>query len=322
MRRGGPAKGLWVAVFVVSAVLGADGHAAAAAAPTAAAGRDTLPVARMNVPQAMLAATRSEILLVDVRPAGQRALGHIRGDVHVPIEQLAARQSELPRNRRLVFYCSCHAEELALDAARILLAAGHAQVAVLLGGYDDWRTRGGPTQVEARWEDVFRVSSPPSGWGKTPVDSARCGYARDGGIAARGTASARIACRSDTAARGFAGYTQKLDAALLRGRKVTLTAMVRTEAAARGAYLWIAAEDAQGRMMGLTNPASDPIVGSQEWRQHEVSGVVPPVAVRLLIGVSLTGSGRLWLDDVRLVAPEGPGMPRLRPVVVNHGFEE
>jgi hypothetical protein len=30
----------------------------------------------------------------------------------------------------------------------------------------------------------------------------------------------------------------------------------------------------------------------------------------------------VWLDDVRVVAGEEPGLPRVRVVVENHGFED
>jgi len=314
---------LAIALLLVMAA-GAAGAAAApaASAAKAAAGADTLPVARMNVPQAILAASRGEVLLVDVRPAGQRSLGHIRDDVHAPFDRMAAGQAELPKGKRLLFYCSCHAEEVALDAARLLQKSGNANVAVLVGGYDDWRQAGGPTQVDATWEEIFKLDEPPAGWGKTPVDPKRCRYEVDRSGAARGAASARITCVRDTSARGFAGYTQKLDPAALRGRKVTLSAMVRTQDADPGAFLWIGAEDAQGRVMGMTRPDANPSLGTQDWRLVEVSGVVPPTAVKVLIGVSLMASGTVWLDDVRLVAVEDRGMPRVRVVVRNQGFEE
>ena len=296
--------------------------APAASAPKVAAGADTLPVARMNVPQAILAASRGEVLLVDVRPAGQRSLGHIKNDVHAPFDRMAAGQAELPKGKRLLFYCSCHAEEVALDAARLLQKKGNADVAVLVGGYDDWKQAGGPIEIDATWEETFKVDAPPVGWGKTPVDPKRCRYEVDRATAARGAASARITCVRDTSARGFAGYTQKLDPAGLRGRKLTLSAMVRTQDAAPGAFLWIGAEDAQGRVMGMTRPDANPIVGTQDWHVVEVSGVVPPTAVKVLVGVSLMASGTVWLDDVRLVADEDRGMPRLRVVVANQSFEE
>lgn len=310
------------ALLLAAALLLAVTARGAAAAPAGAAQPDTLPVSRVNVPQAILAASRGEVLLVDVRPAGQRSLGHIRDDVHVPFDRMAAGQVLLPKDRRLVFYCSCHAEEVALDAARLVLKQGNANVAVLVGGYDEWRQAGGPTQVDATWEEIFKLDEPPAGWGKTPVDPERCRYEVDHAVAARGAASARITCVRDTTARGFAGYTQKLDPAALRGRKVTLSAMLRTQDAAPGAFLWIGAEDAQGRVMGMTRPDANAIAGTQDWRLVEVSGVVPPTAVKVLIGVSLMASGTVWLDDVRLAADEDRGMPRLRVVVRNQGFEE
>lgn len=295
--------------------------AAESAAPSPAP-PDTAPVARMNIPQAMLALARGEIVPIDVRGAGHRALGHIKGDVHLPIEAVAGRLSEFSGKKKLVFYCSCHAEELALDVARMFIRSGNTSVAVLVGGYDRWREAGGPIQVDATWEDVFRVDAPPTGWGKTPVDTLRCRYSRDDSVASRGRSSARIVCLPDSAARGFAGYTQRLDAGGLRGRPVTLTAMVRSEGVERGAFLWIAAEDSAGRVMMVTKPEQDPIVDTQDWRLAEVTGVIPKVTHRVLIGISLTTSGRVWLDEVRLVAPEQGPYRRLRPVVANYGFED
>jgi len=312
------------AIHVIALLSAALAFGAAAGTARAATARpDTLPVPRLSVPQALLAVTRGEVLLVDVRPAGQRALGHVQGDIFVPLDRLSGAAKSLPAGKKLVFYCSCGAEELALDAARIVLAAGPRPVAVLVGGYDGWHAAGGAVQVDATWEEIFRVDQPPQGWGKTPVDTLRCRYAVDDSAAAQGTASACITCRPDTSARGFAGFTQKLDARPLRGRPVTLTAMVRARDVAKpGAFIWIGAEDVQGRVMTLTRPDADPVAGTQDWRLLQVSGVVPPDAVKVLIGLSLVHSGRVWIDDVRFAAPETADLPRLRLVVSNHSFEE
>jgi rhodanese-related sulfurtransferase len=257
-----------------------------------------------------------------VRPAAQHTLGHIKGDMALPIDQVAARQAELPGDRRLVFYCSCPAEELALDAARTLLAARRVQVAALVGGYDAWRAAGGATETQGTWEEIFHVSAPPSGWGKTPADTARCQYALDTRVFAVGKASARIACRPDLAARGFAGLTQKLDAQGLRGRTLTLSARVRAKDIERGAFLWIGAEDAQGRLIGMTRPEPwQLITGTGEWRPVEVEGVVPAAASKVLIGISLTTSGTVWLDDAQLVAPAAGTLPRVRVALKNPEFE-
>src|SRR5262249_8563307 len=123
-------------------------------------------IPRLSASQAVQAAKRNEVRLVDVRMSAQRELGHIRGDVYMPVEEVAARASELPRDRPLVFYCSCPAEELALEAAQALLQSdANADVAVLVGGYDAWRAAGGEIDIPSTWEQVFHLSDPPTGWG-------------------------------------------------------------------------------------------------------------------------------------------------------------
>lgn len=307
-----------------SAASVAPAHAAVALASSsqAAAARDTVPVRRIGVPQAMLAVQRGEAVLVDVRPQGQRRLGHIRDDVTVPIESVAAQQAKLPHNRTLIFYCSCPAEELALEAARLLITADHRNVAVLVGGFDAWRAAHGPVEMGESWESAFHVDDAPSGWGKTPIDTLRCRYARDAAVAGRGAASGRITCVPDSAAHGFAGFSQRIDPRLCRGRVVVLSAMVRTQQVGRGAFLFVAAQDASGKTIAMAQSPPDSLAGTRDWRELDVQGAVPPQAQQVLIGLSLVGAGRVWLDDVRLVAPEGGGQPRVRLVVANPGFEE
>jgi rhodanese-related sulfurtransferase len=310
----------WGCTAVALLVVTSAAWSAPVAAP-APAGKDTSAVERVSIAQAMLAVKRGEIVLVDVRLAGQRALGHVTGDVHIPLSQLAARAGELPNAKKWVFYCSCVAEETALEAARVVLRSGPQRVAVLVGGYDAWRSAGGAVQVDAGWEQVFRVDTPPSGWGKTPVDSARCRYTRDATNAYRGGASACITCVPAAEVRGFAGFSQKLDARPLRGLPLTFSAIVKTENLEQHAFVWIAVEDAQGRTLPLSPPDGAPITGTSDWHPVQAAGVVPRDAVHVLVGISLVTSGRVWVDDVRLVA-DAPGRPGMRAVLENHGFEE
>jgi rhodanese-related sulfurtransferase len=311
-------------ILIAMAAAGAPAGAANSGAPNphSAVAPDTAAVARVGVPQAMLAVERGEAVLIDVRPEGQRRLGHIRGDVSVPIEDLSARQPKLPRDRTLIFYCSCPAEELALEAARDLIQAGDRRVAVLVGGFDAWRGAQGPVEMAHTWEEVFQVDETPSGWGKTPIDTVRCRYARDAGIAAHGAASGRISCVPDSVAHGFAGFSQRIDPRLCRGRMVVLSAVVRTEQVGRGAFLFVGAQDEEGKFIAMSQSPPDSLAGTRGWREVEVRGVVPVQADKVLIGLSLVGAGRVWLDDVRLVAPDMNGQPRVRMVVANPGFEE
>ena len=286
-----------------------------------AAAADTTFVPRVSVAQAVEQSRLGKMVLVDVRPAPQRSLGHVRGDVHMPFDGPADPHA-LPAGARAVFYCSCPAEELALEVARRIQRAGHADVGVMVGGYDAWRAAGAPIAVDASWEETFRVDAEPSGWGKTPIDTLHCHYARDTSIAYRGAASGRICWAPDSAARGLAGLVQRVNAGELAGRVVTMTAMVRAKDVANAAFLWIGAEDGNGRMIAMARADHEPIRGTTDWRAAAVTGGVPPNATKLVFGLSLAGAGEVWIDEVRVVAEEAGGLPRVRLVVENAGFEE
>lgn len=295
--------------------------ACAAARAAGGASPDTAFVPRLSVPQAIEQMKLGKIQLVDVRPQAERSLGHVRGDVHAPFD-VSASLDAVPASPRAVFYCSCPAEELALEVARRAMRAGRIDVAVLVGGYDAWRAAGAPFAVDATWEETFRVDAEPSGWGKQPADSADCHYARDTTQAYRGSASGCVRCAEDAARRGLAGLIQRIDVGEVAGRQVTLTAMVRSRGVTGIAFLWVGAEDASGRMIAMTRADRDPIRGDSEWHAAAVTGGIPSNAKKLLFGVSLGGAGQVWLDDVRVAAEEDGSMPRVRLVVENAGFEE
>jgi rhodanese-related sulfurtransferase len=292
------------------------------ASVTAATAPDTARVERMNVPQAIQAQGKGEIVLVDVRPAPQRAVGHIRDDLAAPLDGPSV---ELPAGKKLVFYCSCLAEELALEAARASIRKGRADVAVLVGGFDAWREAGAPVSMEASWEQVFRVDQAPVGWGKTPVDSFRCRYARDDDVAFSGRSSGRIGCLADTATRslaGLAGLIQRVDAAPALGRTVRLTAAVKAEHVTGVSYLWLGAEDAQGKLIMMKREESTPIRGFQEWHFLGVIADVPADAARILVGLSMAGAGVVWLDEVKLRVEEAGDLPAKPLLLRNPGFED
>ena len=271
--------------------------------------------------QALEAQRQGKIVLVDVRPIAQRSLGHIRSDLHLPFDAPLS-PNAWPPGQRAVMYCSCPAEELALEEARRWMKAGRSDVAVLVGGYDAWRAANAPIAVDATWEETFRVDETPVGWGKTPQDSAHCRYARDSTIAYRGSASGRVGCVADSVMRGLAGFVQRMDAGASAGRTVTLSAMVRFKDVATAAFLWVGAEDATGRLIAMTRADQEPIRGTGDWQGMAVTGGIPSNAKKLLFGLSLAGGGQVWMDEVRLVAEEGAGQPRARLAVENAGFEE
>lgn len=77
-------------------------------------------------PETLVARLRAgEAVLVDVRPLREYEAGHLPGALSIPLETLAARLSELPRDRTIVAYCRGPYCAFSAEAARQLRALGY-----------------------------------------------------------------------------------------------------------------------------------------------------------------------------------------------------
>ncbi len=62
--------------------------------------------ARITVTDLREALDKGTAYVVDVRTDDQYKSGHIKGSVHIPEMEIAARAGELPRDKTIVTYCS------------------------------------------------------------------------------------------------------------------------------------------------------------------------------------------------------------------------
>ena len=92
-------------------------------------------------------------LVVDVRGPKERELKHIEGSVHIPLDQLRRRASELPRDRTLVVHCA--GGYRSSIAASILQQEGFTEAEELAGGITAWETVQQET-IEAARHKQFR----------------------------------------------------------------------------------------------------------------------------------------------------------------------
>jgi len=80
-----------------------------------------------------LEGTPSAPFVVDVRSGAEHAAGHLDGDVNIPLPELRARASELPRDRDLLVYCETgYRSSIAVSA---LVREGFDRAADLVGGW-------------------------------------------------------------------------------------------------------------------------------------------------------------------------------------------
>jgi hypothetical protein len=82
---------------------------AAVAIPTAPVASQDIPypnVARVSPENAHMSAMSGEAVIVDVRGQEFYDMGHARGAISLPLDQLPARFSELPKDKAVLFYCT------------------------------------------------------------------------------------------------------------------------------------------------------------------------------------------------------------------------
>jgi DNA-binding transcriptional ArsR family regulator len=82
-----------------------------------------------------------DVVILDVRPGTEFAAGHLPGAINVPLEELAERIGELPRNHQIVAYCRGRYCVLAHDAVRLLTAEG-LDASRAADGVLEWRIAG------------------------------------------------------------------------------------------------------------------------------------------------------------------------------------
>jgi rhodanese-related sulfurtransferase len=89
---------------------------------------------------------RGESIVLDVRPQEEYRAGHIPGAISIPLKELEARLSMLPRDREIVAYCRGPYCVLAVDAVKLLRSQG-LQAVRLEDGIPEWRAGGMPVAV-------------------------------------------------------------------------------------------------------------------------------------------------------------------------------
>ena len=95
-------------------------------------------------------AKNETLAILDLRAEGAYAHSDktVKGSLHIKVRRVAIRLRDAPRDKEVITYCACQADQAATIAARLLLANGFKRVRVLKGGWNAWLAVGG--QVEAR----------------------------------------------------------------------------------------------------------------------------------------------------------------------------
>ncbi len=91
---------------------------------------------------------RGEAVVVDVRPTGEFAAGHVSGAVNIPVQALERKLDQLPKGKEIVAYCRGPYCTLVYQAIAAMRENGYA-VRRLEEGFPQWKHAGLPVAVGA-----------------------------------------------------------------------------------------------------------------------------------------------------------------------------
>jgi hypothetical protein len=97
--------------------------------------------------------------------------------------------------------------------------------------------------------------------------------------------------------QGFGTYMQMFDATEYRGKRLRLSAQVKSAKIQKWAGLWMRI-DREKKPVAFDNMQNRPITDTNDWTQHAIVLDVDPKATAVAFGILLTGRGTVWIDDV------------------------
>lgn len=118
------------------------------AQPAQPAKDDLIP--RIRPLEAIRQVTAGEALMIDVRDTASFDYMHIKGAINIPYPDfLAGKYKDPPKNKHLIFYCTCPREHSAALSAVILQEKGYQKVSALVEGLYGYKEAGGEVTTKS-----------------------------------------------------------------------------------------------------------------------------------------------------------------------------
>lgn len=141
------------------------------------------------------------------------------------------------------------------------------------------------------------LAAPPAGWtfnGSKDYSIERVQGGVDGDFAVR--------IEGDRKAKDFAPLAQVLDATPWRGKRVQMTVSLKAVGVTDWAGGWMRVDGLATHTIAFDNMQSRALRGDTEWAEYTLVLDVATSAKHIVVGALLSGSGELWVDDIRLEA--------------------
>jgi C-terminal processing protease CtpA/Prc len=168
--------------------------------------------------------------------------------------------------------------------------------------------------------EVEQTGSMPRGWSGGPAGT----ISIDEGVVHSGRRSARLE-RNAESSETFSTITKAIPADF-RGVSVEWRGFLRTEDVSEFTGLWLR-EDGEAGAVAFDNMQRRQIKGTHDWTEYSITLPLRSEARRIFFGILISGTGKVWADDLQLLVDgkpvwEAPKVEQVKTVVdTDHEFD-
>jgi erythromycin esterase len=152
-----------------------------------------------------------------------------------------------------------------------------------------------PSTMALRAQTVIELTEGWTGPRKGATDF-ECGLDLD--IKHSGSRSAYLKGTVDQP-RGQSALRQAIAADNYRGKRLRMSAIVRTQDVEGSVGLWMRVNSREQSGLAFDNMSTRAIKGTTDWTKYEVVLDVPAMAADIFFGVIASGRGQTWVDDIQ-----------------------
>lgn len=99
--------------------------------------------------------------------------------------------------------------------------------------------------------------------------------------------------------RGFGNLMRTIEAGKYRGKRVRMSAYVKSTEIANWAGLWMRVDGPENEVLSFDNMQNRAVKYTTDWRKYEIVLDVPENSVGISYGIVLSGTGQAWFDSLQ-----------------------
>ncbi len=99
--------------------------------------------------------------------------------------------------------------------------------------------------------------------------------------------------------KGFGTLMQTSSAMEYLGKRIKMTAFIKSENVSNWAGMWLRVDSKQKKILSFDNMQNRPIKNSTDWTKYEIVLDVPNESGSLNFGILLGGTGKVWFDTIK-----------------------